>query len=299
MTRYGLKTKVLPLLILWFVLAGASDTIPDTVTDTTPDMIPDTEQDTSEITVKKRTTLVYVFKIREEIAPPILRLTNRAFAEAKKMNADYIIIHLNTYGGMLDAADSIRTKILNCSVPVFVYIDNNAASAGALISIACDSIYMRKGANIGSATVVDQSGQPLPDKYQSYMRSMMRSTAETHGKDTIITGNDTVYKWHRDPLIAEAMVDPRTQIKGISDSGKVLAFTTSEAIKHGYCEGKAENIREVLEKAGIKDYKIYEYTLSTIDKIAGFLLNPFVSGILIMLMQIGRASCRERVCHRV
>jgi membrane-bound serine protease (ClpP class) len=228
--------------------------------------------------------LIYTFDIKEEIAPAIWRITKKSFEEAKKIGADYIIIHMNTYGGLLDAADSIRTKILNSTIPVFVFIDNNAASAGALISIACDSIYMRPGGSIGAATVVDQTGQPVPDKYQSFMRSSMRSTAETHGKDTIIRGNDTIIQWHRDPRIAEAMVDPSIYIEGIIDTGKVLTFTTEEAIRYGYCEGKANNIEEVLQIAGIENYEIREYKLSATDKIVGFLLNPIVSGLLIMVI---------------
>src|SRR5690349_17499733 len=83
---------------------------------------------------------VYAFDIKEEIAPPAWRLTQRAFAEAYKMKADYVLIHMNTYGGSVLDADSIRTKILHSTIPVIVFVDNNAASAGALISIACDSI---------------------------------------------------------------------------------------------------------------------------------------------------------------
>ena len=142
--------------------------------------------------------IVYKYEMTEQIAPAIWRITKKSFEEAIKIGADYILIHMNTYGGLLDAADSIRTMILNSPIPVIVFIDNNAASAGALIAIACDSIYMRPGGSIGAATVVDQTGKPVPDKYQSFMRSTMRATAESHGKDTIITGNDTILQWHRD-----------------------------------------------------------------------------------------------------
>jgi membrane-bound serine protease (ClpP class) len=212
---------------------------------------------------------VYKFDIKEEIAPPVWHHTQKAFAEAEELNFDLIIIHMNTYGGMLDAADSIRTAIIKSDIPVYVFIDNNAASAGALISIACDSIYMHPGANIGAATVVDQSGKPLPDKYQSYMRSMMRSTAEASG---------------RDPDIAQAMVDPRIYIEGISDTGHVLTFTAKEALKYNFCEGIAESVEEVLELANIKEYKIIEQKLTFTDKIIKLLINPFVSGILIMII---------------
>ncbi len=238
-------------------------------------------EDSSTSSVK---ILVYQFDIKEMIAEPVWRTTKQSFAEANELEADYILIHMNTYGGTLDAADSIRTRILNSQIPVFVFIDNNAASAGALISIACDRIYMRKGASIGAATVVDAQGEVVPDKYQSFMRSTMRATAEAHGKDTIIKGTDTLLVWHRDPQIAEAMVDPKIYIKDIIDTGQVLTFTTNEAIKYGFCEGEAESIKEVLKIAGIKDYEINEFVLTPLEAIIQFLVNPFVHGILIMVI---------------
>jgi membrane-bound serine protease (ClpP class) len=228
--------------------------------------------------------LVYKLEIMENIAPPAWRITKRSFERAMEAGADYILIHMNTYGGLVDVADSIRTIILNSPVPVLIFIDNNAASAGALIAIAADSIYMRPGASIGAATVVNQTGEVVPDKYQSYMRSTMRATAEAHGKDTIVTGQDTIIRWHRDPRIAEAMVDPSIYIEGIIDTGKVLTFTTEEAIKNGYCEGQADNISEVLEHAGIKEYTITQYHMTWIDRVIGFLLKPIISGLLIMLI---------------
>jgi len=216
--------------------------------------------------------LVYVFKISDEIAKPVWYKTRKALNEASAMKADIILIHMNTYGGLLDMADSIRTAILNNKIPVWVFIDNNAASAGALISIACDSIYMRQGANIGAATVVNQTGEQLPDKYQSYMRALMRSTAQANG---------------RNPDIAQAMVDPRIHVEGVNDSGQVVTFTAQEALKHGYCNAMAENIPEVLKKAGIVNYTIHEQQLTATDKMIGFLIKPAVAGILIMIIIAG------------
>lgn len=230
------------------------------------------------------TTQVYKFDIKREIGPAAWRQTKEAFKEANEWNADLMLIHMNTYGGMVLHADSIRTAILNSKIPVYVFIDNNAASAGALISIACDSIYMRTGANIGAATVVNQTGEAMPDKYQSYMRSTMRATAESHGKDTIIQKGDTIYKWRRDPLIAEAMVDPRTYIENVIDTGKVLTFTPDEAIKNGYCEGIANSVEEVLKKVGVGEYILKKYEPTVIEEMVDFMINPVLQGILIMII---------------
>jgi membrane-bound serine protease (ClpP class) len=226
--------------------------------------------------------LVYKFNIKENIAPAIWRQTKQAFDAADSLKADLFLIHMNTYGGTVVDADSIRTRILNSKIPVVVFIDNNAASAGALISIACDRIYMRSGASIGAATVVNQTGEKLPDKYQSYMRSTMRATVESHGRDTIITGQDTTYKWKRDPLIAEAMVDERVFIPGIIDTGKVLTFTPMEAVKNGYCEGICETVDEVLKLNEMENARIVEYKPTALERFIGFMVHPIVSGILIM-----------------
>ncbi|MBW6460120.1 MAG: nodulation protein NfeD [Bacteroidales bacterium] len=220
-------------------------------------------------TVRRDKVLIYKFDIKKEIAPPVWRSTKLAIEEAVAKKADLVLIEMSTYGGMLESADSIRTKILDSPIPVYIFINHNAASAGALIAIACDSIYMTPGSTIGAATVVDQSGQVVPDKYQSYMRAMMRSTAEAKG---------------RDPNIAQAMVDPRIRIEGIIDSGSVLTFTATEALANNFCEGITDNYKGALELAGITEYEIIEQKLKPMDKVIGFLIHPIVSGILIMVI---------------
>lgn len=228
---------------------------------------------------------VYIINIKKEIDNTTQIYLKNGLNEANKLKADAVLIHMNTYGGYVDAADSMRTAILYNPIPVYVFIDNNAASAGALISIACKKIYMRKGANIGAATVVEQTGKAMPDKYQSYMRSMIRSTAEAHGKDTIIQGNDTILKWKRDPLIAEAMVDERTIIPNLTDSGKVLTLTADEALQWGYCDGIAETKEEVISKyLKFADYETIEYQPTLLDNLKGFLMNPILQSMLIIFI---------------
>ena len=232
----------------------------------------------------ERQNVVYKVDIKDEIGPEVWRLVRKSFDRAEEENAKYILIHMNTYGGMVVYADSLRSLILNSKKPVWVFIDNNAASAGALIAIACDRIYMREGANIGAATVVNQSGKAMPDKYQSYMRSMIRATAQAQGRDTIVRGRDTVYRWKRDPHIAEAMVDESIYIKGVSDSGKIVTFTPAEAMQHGFCDGIAGSVEDVLAREQVSDYVIESYTPSAMDRVIGFLINPIVQGLLIMLI---------------
>jgi membrane-bound serine protease (ClpP class) len=227
---------------------------------------------------------VYVIPLHRAIDAPAARIVSHGLREAHALQSDYILLHLNTYGGELQFADSIRSALLHCSIPTLAFIDHQAASAGALIAIACDSIYMRSGGSIGAATVVDQSGAAAPDKYQSFMRSMMRSTAAAHGKRTTGEGRNRVEVWRRDPLIAEAMVDPRVVVPGLVDSTQVLTLTVDEAIANGYCEGRAESIDEALALAGLAQAARKDYQPSWLDAIILFLMNPVLQGLLLMLI---------------
>jgi membrane-bound serine protease (ClpP class) len=215
---------------------------------------------------------VLVMEIRSEIDPRTSRYVTLALAEAEKNKADYVVIDMDTYGGTLNDADAIRSKLLTFSKPVFVFINPNAASAGALISIACDSIYMSSGASIGAATVVTGQGEAAPDKYQSYMRSLMRSTAEANG---------------RNPRIAEAMVDQTIQLDSIKKDGKVVTLTTTEAIKYDFCDGQASSVEDVLKKNNISGYKLIKYELSALEKFIALFLNPYISGLLILAIMGG------------
>ncbi|MDR1672673.1 MAG: nodulation protein NfeD [Bacteroidales bacterium] len=227
---------------------------------------------------------VYVFDLKDEIGPATWRITQQAFQRATQLNAALIVVHMNTYGGLVDAADSISTKILHFPVPVYVFVDNNAISAGALIAVAADKIYMRTGARMGAATGVNQAGEPMSAKHQSAIRSMMRSLAKAHGMDTVINGKDTVYRWKRDPEIAQAMVGATVGITGVIDSAGVLAMTVDEAIQLGFCEGKVENIQEILALNHIENYTVTHHTLTATEKIIHFLINPYLHGLLVMLI---------------
>jgi len=219
---------------------------------------------------KPAKTKVMVMDIKDEIDPRMLRYVKLALENAEKIKADYVIVDMDTYGGVLTDAKEIVDLIMDFKKPIWVFINSDAASAGALISIACDSIYMSPGATIGAATVVEGAGgKAAPDKYQAYMRGIMRSTAEKNG---------------RDPRIAEGMVDERIVIDSIKQEGRVITFTTKEALKYGFCEAQLESIPEILKRNKIENYELETFQLGAIEKIIAFVINPFISGILILVI---------------
>ena len=204
----------------------------------------------------------YRIRLDQEIDPSAQRLVVLGLEKAAKADADYVLLDLDTYGGAVDAADSIRAAILRYDRPVIAFVNMQAASAGAMISIACDSIYMKTGSSIGAATVVDETGAVMPDKYQSFMRGVMRSTATATG---------------RDPMIAEAMVS----------ADNVLSLTPEEAMEVGYCNGICESAEEVAQiVSGDKEFiiKNMDDDMTWVDSMILFLLNPILQSIFMMMI---------------
>jgi membrane-bound serine protease (ClpP class) len=92
---------------------------------------------------------------------------------------------------------------------------------------------------------------------------------------------------HRDPRIAEGMVDERTVIDSLKEAGRVITFTTSEAIKNHYCEAEVNSLDEILRRNNIKEYDLEIFKLSFADKIVAFFMNPLISGFLILIILAG------------
>ena len=241
-------------------LHAQSDTITETCQSTTETYQSPDNKSTEIVASDNPSKIIYRIKVDTDITIAAQRQVVKGLEEAHKENADFILLEMNTYGGAVNAADSIRSAILRCDIPTAAFVNLQAASAGALISIACDSIYMKTGSSIGAATVVDQAGNVMPDKYQSFMRGIMRSTAQAT---------------NRNPAIAEAMVD----------TANVLSLTPSEAISKGYCNGIRENIDEVATTLSQgAEYTVITQHFKWLDKIINFLLHPIVQSILIMMI---------------
>lgn len=215
---------------------------------------------------------IYEVKITGMIDNGLAKYVQRSIHDAESSGADGIIFRIDTFGGLVDAADEIRKSILNTPIPTVAFIDKNAASAGALISLACDSLYMAPGASIGAATVVQGgSGKKASEKMQSYMRGLMRSTAEAKG---------------RNPQIAEAMVDESIAVPGLIGKDKLLTLSASEAVQNHIAQAQLPGIEQVKTRMGWADTKIVHMDQRWEEELLRFLANPVVS-IILMLMMLG------------
>lgn len=218
---------------------------------------------------------VFVIDISGEIDLGLAPYVERIVKEAETDGLHAIVLKVNTFGGRVDAATQIKDAILRSKVLTIAFVNNRAISAGALITISAQKIAMAPGSSIGATTVVDQSGQIATEKYQSYMRSEMRSTAERN---------------KRRPDIAEAMVDQRVVLKDLpelDDSTKLLTLTTEEAFKYGYCDFISDDLIKVLEHFGIENPELIYTNTNWAEDLVRFLSNPIISGILIMIGMVG------------
>lgn len=211
---------------------------------------------------------VYIAYIEGDIDLGLAPYVSRVVAEAEKDNAEAIIFKINTFGGRVDAATQIKDAIINTDLLTIAFINNRAISAGALIALSCKKIVMVPGSLIGAATVVDQQGEKVGEKYQSYMRSEMRSTAEKNGRRVDI---------------AEGMVDERVVVPGIDDSTKLITLTSTEALKYGFADTLLKDYDEIFAyfKLG-KAEKVFQKS-NWAEDVVRFLNNGIVSSILIMI----------------
>lgn len=201
--------------------------------------------------------------------PPYIK---RVIAEAEKNKAEALIFEINTFGGRIDAATQIKDLILNTPIPTIAFINKRAISAGALISLSCNTIVMVPGSSIGAATVVDQTGEKASEKALSYFRAEMGATAEKNG---------------RNRLIAEGMVDEDIEIDGLSPKGKLITLTTEEALQWKMADFTVNDLSEITEHLEIKNKEIIYSKINWAEKVVRFLTDPLVSSLLISLGLIG------------
>ncbi len=211
---------------------------------------------------------VYVAYIDGEIDLGLAPYITRVISEAEQNNADAIIFKINTFGGRVDAATQIKDAILSSKVLTIAFINNRAISAGALIALSCNKIVMVPGSSIGAATVVDETGKKVGEKYQSYMRSEMRSTAEKNGRRTDI---------------AEGMVDERVIVEGLSDSTTLITLTSEEAHKYKIADTVITDFKDMLKDFNLQNAEEISITSNWAEDVVKFLNNPIISSMLIMI----------------
>ena len=212
---------------------------------------------------------VYVVEISGVIDLGLAPYLDRALNLAAAQDAIAVIIEIDTPGGRLDAVIQMRDALLNSTVPTVAFIDTTAFSAGALVAIASEQIYMAPGSVIGAATpVIGGTGEVADEKTVSAVRGLFKSTAERYG---------------RDPLIAAAMVDVSIEIPDVVAEGELLTLTVNEALRVGYADGVVADRAALLRLLGWETSEIVEVSQSLAETLVRLITGSVLAGLLLLL----------------
>ncbi len=232
---------------------------------------------------------VYVVPIQDVIDLGIPGLVSRAIDLAEANNAEMIVFDIDTFGGRVDAATQIKDSISSTDIETIAFINRRAISAGSLISLSCDQIYMTEGATIGATSVVDMSGSKQSEKSQSYMREEMAATAEKSGKNPDIARGMVDEELSFEYLVVDGDSLKVEDIEGRKE-GKLITLTTELALKYGIADGKGESIEDILLSLGINEYDLVTVDENWSENVVRILTNPTVSSLLTTFGTIGVIS---------
>jgi membrane-bound serine protease (ClpP class) len=213
------------------------------------------------------TDAVLVVPITGTIDLGLAPYLDRVLRTAAEEDAAAVVLRIDTPGGRLDAVLQMRDALLASPVETIAFVDRTAFSAGALVALAADEIYMTPGAAMGAATPVDgTTGETASEKVVSAVRTTFAATAEARG---------------RDPRVAEAMVDPNVAIDGLVARGELLTLTANEAITWGYAEGIVADLPALLAATGLAAAPLVETAPSLAERAVRFVTDPVVASLLI------------------
>ena len=232
---------------------------------------------------------IYVIPIQDTIDLGIPAFVNRAISAAEKNSAELIIFDIDTFGGRVDAATQIKDAISATDITTIAFINRRAISAGSLISLSCDQIYMTDGGTIGATSVVDMSGSKQSEKSQSYMREEMAATAEKSGKNTDIARGMVDEELSFEFLVINGDSLKVDDIEGRKE-GKLITLTTELALKYNIADGKSESVEELLSDLGIENYNIIALSENWSEDLVRFLTDPTISSLLTTFGTIGIIS---------
>ena len=196
----------------------------------------------------------------------------RAIREAEEVGARAVILELETPGGRVDAAQQIVKAVSQATIPIYAYVNAHAWSAGAMIALAADSIFMGPVSSIGAATPVDGAGVKASEKIVSALRGEFRALAEARGFD---------------PRIAEAMVDESIELEGIVEEGKLLTLTGHEAVELGLAAAEVSSLEDLLDRIELSEVTVQTASINWAERLVRFLSHPIVAPILLSLGTLG------------
>ncbi|MAT46374.1 MAG: hypothetical protein CMO35_02970 [Verrucomicrobiaceae bacterium] len=207
----------------------------------------------------------------------------RMLRRAEDEKARAVLFDLDTPGGYAFETKEIMSEITRLTIPSYAFVNENALSAGALMSVATDGIYMSPEGTIGAAGLVSgggaEIGEMMRKKLHSSFEAQIRSVAEKKGHD---------------PELIRAMMipEPRDRVFGsvVVKAGELLTLTATEAtsLRDGrtlLAKAVAGSIEEIAQMEGMEGVEIVRAEATAFENFAWW-----VSKWSFLLILVGMAA---------
>lgn len=204
---------------------------------------------------------VVVAQLKGTVDYGMVRYLGRAIERAQSTDASALIVEVDTLGGRVDAALDIRDALDGYARPSAAYVKGRAWSAGVLLSLSPQKLFMQTGSSIGSAEI-----RPLEEKALSAWRAELEATAEKRGKD---------------PKVAAAMADASIEIPGLIEKGKLLNLTAAKAMEIGFADAVVNSLDDVLKAMGLPEASVEVVDWTAAEKVARFATDPVMAPLLL------------------
>ena len=216
-------------------------------------------------------------RVEGVINPVKARLVERAVNQAKQSGARFLLVTIDTPGGLVSSMQQIVGSLTNAGLPVVTFVaprSAEASSAGAFILLAGDVAAMAPGTRLGAAHPV-AAGEALDgvldEKVTNSLSSLIRSLAERR---------------ERPPEAAEDMVRDSTSYTAeqARELGLIELITPQEGDLLKALDGREVRPGQALHASGLERVEV---PLTTFDRVLDALAEPTLASLLLSLGVLG------------
>ena len=254
----------------------------------------------------------YVVPIHGAIDRPLAVYISRSVERARADDVSFVIFDIDTFGGRVDSALEITTRIGSLTdIETVAYVrvrpegTGVSWSAGAIISMAADRIYMAPGTSMGAAAPVLQSpggGQEgASEKTVSAVRTQMAALAEKNGYpraialamvDADVRALEALVGAERRIVTGEELArlqeeaeagGPTVEVEStISEEGKLLSLTAGEMERYGVSSGSPATFDDLYGVLGVEAERVVELAPDSADRIVSVITGSAFTSLLIL-----------------